>query len=146
MATQMPFAKKYGAVIAYAFGFFSILFFDIVSGKVGLWTVITAVSYGFIGIGGSLFFKKFKNNKYGYFTYAIIGTLIYDGITGLTIGPLMFGQTFREAFIGQIPFTISHLWGNIVTSVIISPLIYKWIVNNNNLDFGVLKNKILNTA
>ena len=141
LATQMPFAKKYGAVWGYIFGFFSIFLFDIVSGKVGLWTVITATVYGFVGVGAAIFFQKFKNTRFGFVKYAIIGTLIYDGLTGLTIGPLFFHQSFMESLIGQIPFTLNHLWGNIVLSIILSPLIYKWVVTNENLNFKIVWRK-----
>lgn len=144
MATQMPFAKSYGSVCAYAFGFFSILLFDIILGKVGLWTVITAVTYGFVGVAAAWFFNKFKKTPFGFVKYAIIGTLFYDGLTGLTIGPLMFHQSFMEALIGQIPFTLNHLLGNIFLSLTLSPLVYRWIVVNENLNFEIFRKKIIN--
>lgn len=62
--------------------------------------------------------------------YSIIGTIAYDALTSLTIGPLMFGQPFMNALVGQIPFTLMHLVGNAVLAVTISPLVYRWIVLN----------------
>lgn len=141
MSTQMPFTRKFGAIWGYAFGFFSIFIFDIISGKLGLWTVITSVVYGLVGVGASIFFKKFKRTRLPFVKYAIIGTLIYDGLTGLTIGPLMFHQSFQEAFLGQIPFTLNHLWGNIILAITVSPVIYKWIVTNENLNSDILLGK-----
>ena len=116
--------------------------FDFVSGKVGIWTWITALTYGLLGVGAAIFFKKLKNSRFLYLKYAIIGTIIYDAITGLTIGPLMFHMSFRDAFMGQIPFTAMHLLGNSISALIISPLIYKWIVMNENLDLGIWWKKL----
>jgi len=49
-----------------------------------------------------------NNNKWGYVRFAIIGTLFFDAVTGLLIGPLFFHQSFLSTLIGQIPFTALH--------------------------------------
>ena len=136
LATQMPFAKKYGALYGFFFGSLSILLFDIVSQKVGIWTLITGVCYGLLGVFASVFFKKQKSTRLSYLKFAVVGTIFYDALTGLTIGPLMFHQSFMESLIGQIPFTAMHLLGNCILAVTLSPLVYKWIVTNNNLNFS----------
>jgi hypothetical protein len=74
--------------------------------------------------------------------YSIIGTLVYDALTGLTIGPLMFKMPFMVALVGQIPFTLWHLAGNMVMALVFSPALYKWVLENDNLDWGVIRGKI----
>ncbi len=143
LATMMPFSKRYGAIGAFLFGFLSIALFDAATGKVGEWTWITAVAYGAVGLGSWFYFRNREGKVYQFVTYGIIGTILYDAATGLTIGPLMFGQSFQEAFFGQIPFTAMHLLGNIALSLTLSPTLYRWIVKNEVFDvsfiFGKLK-------
>jgi hypothetical protein len=64
----------------------------------------------------------------------VIGTLFFDAVTGLSIGPLFFNQSFQGALWGQIPFTLWHLMGNISFALILSPAIYKSIIENKKLD------------
>jgi uncharacterized membrane protein len=134
LATQMPFAKVYGPHIAFVFAFMSIVIFDALVGKVGIWTLIVASTYGFLGIWSVLFFKKREMKRINYVKFAVIGTLFFDAVTGLTIGPLFFNQTFMQAFIGQIPFTILHLIGNVAFAIVLSPLMYTYISTNKVLD------------
>ncbi|MBU3942101.1 MAG: hypothetical protein KKF74_04270, partial [Nanoarchaeota archaeon] len=62
------------------------------------------------------------------------GTLIYDAITGIGTGMLFFKQSFMLTLMGQIPFTLYHLAGNIVLAAIVSPLLYKWVLENKQLE------------
>lgn len=142
LTTTMPFSKKYGWFGTLIFAFFSIVLFDLATQKIGSWTLITAVAYGMIGLGAYFYFKDKDNSRKYYFIYSIIGTLAYDALTGLTIGPLMFGQSFSEAFIGQIPFTAYHLAGNIALSLTLSPYLYKWVVNNKELELASVAQRL----
>jgi uncharacterized membrane protein len=127
LATQMPFAKTYGPMVGFSFAFLSIVLFDVLVGKVGVWTIITAGAYGVLGLWSVSFFKKREMKRINYVKFAIIGTLFFDVVTGLTIGPLFFHQSFIAACIGQIPFTILHLIGNTTFAFFVSPVIYKYI-------------------
>ncbi|MBI2623147.1 MAG: hypothetical protein HYW65_01045 [Candidatus Liptonbacteria bacterium] len=129
LATAMPFAKRGGAMSGFLFGAASIFLFDIVTGTAGVWSLITASSYGLVGAGAYLFLRNRESSRASYFAYAIIGTLVYDALTGLTVGPLFFGQSFVAAVAGQIPFTMLHLLGNTVFAVTVSPLVYAWITS-----------------
>ncbi|TSC78660.1 MAG: Uncharacterized protein G01um101433_121 [Parcubacteria group bacterium Gr01-1014_33] len=142
LGTLMPFSKKYGAAGGFVFGFLSIALFDLASGMVGIWTLITGVSYGLLGVGAGFFFKNRDSSVFNYLKYAIVGTIAYDAATGLTIGPLFYGQPFMEAFYGQISFTLLHLLGNIVIAIGISPLIYRWVVLNKKLETADVFRKI----
>ena len=130
LATQMPFSKAYGSVAGFAFAFLSMVVFDLVVGKVGVWTFITALAYGLLGLWASFFFKNKKNTAWNYAKFAIMGTLAFDIVTGLSVGPLFFGQSFMSAFIGQIPFTAWHLLGNVSFALILSPALYAFVIQN----------------
>ncbi len=134
LATQMPFSKAYGPVVGFSFAFLSIVLFDVITAKVGVWTLITAFAYGVLGIWSVLFFKKREMKRMNYVKFAIIGTLFFDAVTGLTVGPLFFNQTFMQALIGQIPFTIMHLIGNVTFAYVMSPLIYTYISTSKVVD------------
>ena len=142
LTTTMPFAKKYGWLGGFVFGFFSIVLFDAAVGKVGIWTWITGATYGLLGVGAYFFFRHKNGSALNFLKYAVLGTILYDAATGLTIGPMFFGQTLRDAFFGQIPFTALHLLGNMVLSVTISPILYKWVVSNEKLEIVSLKKLI----
>lgn len=127
MTTIMPLSKTYGKIMAFAFGFLSIVLFDSITSGIGIWTLVTAVAYGLLGIGASYFFKN-RTGWMSYAGYAIFATIFYDAITGLTIGPLFFNQSFMVSLIGQIPFTALHLLSNVSFAIVLSPVIEKWLV------------------
>jgi len=142
LGTQMPFSKQYGALAGFVFAFVNIALFDIVTAKIGMWTWITALTYGVLGIASAFYFKKFKANALNYGIFAVIGTIFYDAITGLGIGPLLYGQPFMEALIGQIPFTAWHLAGNVTLAVFLSPTIHRWIISNEKIEFPYIINRV----
>lgn len=127
MASIMPLGKIYGRWMAFFFGFVSIVLFDAITSGLGIWTLITALAYGILGVGATYFFKNRSGWK-NYAIYAVFATIFYDAITGLTIGPLVFGMPFMVAFMGQIPFTALHLLGNVSFAIVLSPVIERWIV------------------
>lgn len=126
MASIMPLGKVYGGIYSFAFGFFSIVLFDSVTSGLGIWTLVTAFAYGFLGLGANYFFKNRSGWK-NYALYAVIATIFYDAVTGLTIGPLFFHQSFIVSLIGQIPFTLMHLLGNVSFAIVLSPVIERWV-------------------
>lgn len=138
LSAVMPFGKRYGVVGSFCFGFLGIIAFDAVTSGIGMWTFITAVSYGLLGIGAHFFFKGRKASILNFVGYGIVGTLVYDAVTGLTIGPLLYGQSLASAFVGQIPFTLMHLAGTVTFSIVVSPLLYRWVVRNDALELPAL--------
>jgi energy-coupling factor transport system substrate-specific component len=130
LATQMPFSRIYGKIAGFSFAFFSIILYDILTGKVGSWTFITAVIYGFLGLWAIKYFKNKKNSKWDYAKFAIMGTILFDISTGFLIGPLFFNQPLMGAIIGQIPFTGLHLLGNVSFALLLSPVIYTYTIKN----------------
>jgi uncharacterized membrane protein len=134
LATQMPFSKEYGKKAAFLFAFSSIFLYDLITSKIGIWTLITALTYGLLGIWASVYLKNKQNNSWNYTKFAVIGTIFYDSVTGLLIGPIFFDQPFASALLGQIPFTILHLIGNISFAFVLSPCIYHLIIKNKTFE------------
>ena len=126
MATLMPVSKRYGGFAGFIYGALSIVLFDAITGRVGLWTLITALSYGAIGAWASYAFAKKRPTTGDFVKFSIVATLSYDFVTGVLMGPALFGMSFTAAFIGQIPFTGYHLLGNILLSALVAPALLKW--------------------
>jgi len=134
LATAMPFSRAYGKVAGFLFAFGSIVLFDLIVGKVGVWTFITAAAYGLVGFSAALYFKNKKNTTWNYAKFAVISTIFFDAVTGFTIGPIFFGQPFVAAVIGQIPFTALHLLGNVSFALVLSPALYTFAIQNKKLE------------
>ena len=136
LATQMPFGRIYGSIAAFMFGAASIVVYDSFTSGVGIWTLVTAVVYGLLGIGASIFFKN-RTGRLNYVKYAIVATIVYDLVTGLSVGPIFFGQSFVGAFVGQIPFTALHLLGNVAFAIVLSPVIEMWAMKESSAEVSV---------
>lgn len=129
MATTMPLGKVYGKLAGFLFGSLSIVIYDSITSGIGVWTAITAVAYGLVGVGASIYFANRKGWR-NYALYAIFATILYDALTGLSLGPLFFGQSFASAVVGQIPFTLLHLLGNVAFAIVLSPAIEMWAMRS----------------
>jgi len=142
LATMMPMSRAYGAFMGFSFAVLSILLYDVTTGTLGMQTFFTALSYGILGLWATYYFKKNKlarrggANRWGYVRFAIIGTLVFDSLTGLTIGPIFFHQSLFETFVLQIPFTALHLLGNITFAFILSPTIYNLLIKKKENKFA----------
>jgi len=145
MSTMMPFAKKWGWLAGAGFTLIAILGYDVITGTLGVWSLSTAGTYMFLGILAGLWFKNRESTTKNYVIFAIFGTLVYDAITGIVFGVILFDMPFWLAFTGQIPFTAYHLAGNIVLAALVSPALYKWIITNPKLELGFILNKFKKT-
>ncbi len=128
LAAQMPLARVYGSIAGLSFAFFGIVVYDFLTSGLGMWTLVTAVTYGLLGLWAVAYFKNKKNSSLDYVKFAIISTILFDAVTGLSIGPLFFHQSFSVALAGQIPFTLLHLLGNSAFAFLLSPIIYNFIL------------------
>jgi uncharacterized membrane protein len=126
LATVMPLSKRYGAVQSFLFAVLSIVVYDALTSGWGSWTLMTAVSYGTLGIVSHRYFKNRKATRGNFVIFSILGVLAYDIVTGVVAGPLMYGQSFSAAIAGQIPFTVLHLLGAVMFAAVVSPALYKW--------------------
>jgi len=138
LATTMPMSKAYGAFMGFSFAVLSILLYDVITGTLGVQTFFTATAFGILGLWSAHYFNKNKTNKtnkWSYVRFAIFGTLFYDALTGLTVGPIFFHQSFMTSIVGQIPFTALHLIGNIIFAYTLSPAIYNFLVRKKKQKF-----------
>ncbi|MFH1175074.1 MAG: hypothetical protein V1725_08155 [archaeon] len=143
MTTTLPFSKKWGWAAGALFGMLSIVLFDLIHPtpgfpRFGIWTLVTAVLYGLVGVAAGLYLKKREGTILRYTGFAVIATLVYDFLTGPIMSSMIFNMPFSTALIGQIPFTLMHLLGNVIGAAIISPLLYRWVVDNRRLDTNAL--------
>ena len=141
LATVMPFSKRYGLFGSFSFGFFGIVLYDAVTSGWGMWTVVTAVCYGLLGVGARLFFKNREASVRNFLTFGIPATVLYDAVT-MMIGPLFNAQSWALALSGQLPCTLMHLLGTVVFATLLSPALYRWVIQNEALEFSLLWSRV----
>jgi hypothetical protein len=125
----MPLTKRFGAFETFAFAFSSIFIYDAITSGIGSWTWATASVYGLVGVAAAIFFQTRSFSRANFVAFGVCATLVYDILTGLTIGPLFFGQSFSIALAGQIPFTALHLAGTVLFSLTVSPILSAWLAS-----------------
>ena len=126
MASLMPTARKYGAIVGFLFGFLSIFLYDCLT-HFGSWTWIAGITYGLVGAFSALYFSKFKSSIFNFAIFAGFATIFYDLIIGVLFAPI-FGETMLAALLLQIPFTALHLAGNVGFAITLSPIINRWLL------------------
>jgi hypothetical protein len=127
MAVMLPCAKR-GRVAAVAFPVVAMVLFDILSRRVGIWTAVTAGTYGLLGLGFSFAYSALgkRGRRIGPATFlvsGVVGVLVFDFITGPILSSAMFRMSFAQAFVGQIPFTLKHLASVSAYTVVVSPML-----------------------
>jgi len=128
MAVALPYAKQKRAWMAVAFPVLAMVLFDCLSAKVGVWTVVTAATYGLLGFGFSLLYRKRaalgrRTAPFTYLASGAAGVLVFDFVTGPIMSSALFGMGFGQAFVGQIPFTLWHLASVSAYALVVSPVI-----------------------
>ena len=96
------------------------------------------IGHGAVGVFGAYFLINKTAGAGNFVVASIIGTLFFDFVTGILMGPLMFGQPWGEALFGQIPFTLRHLLGNIFFAVALALWFYRKIMINPSWQFSQL--------
>lgn len=125
MAVMLPCSKR-GRVAAVAFPVAAMVLFDVLSRRVGVWTAVTAGTYGILGLAFAHVYRSLarrgRNVGTGTFLVSgIAGVLVFDFVTGPVMSSLLFRMSFGQAFIGQIPFTLWHLASVSAYAVVVSP-------------------------
>ena len=127
MAVMLPCAKQ-GRVAAVAFPVVAMVLFDILSGRVGTWTAVTAGTYGLLGLAFAFVYAALvrRGRAIGTATFlvsGVVGVLVFDFITGPILSSAMFRMSFAQAFVGQIPFTLKHLASVSAYTIVVSPVL-----------------------
>lgn len=146
MSTMMPFSKKWGWLSGMVFCLLSVISYDLITNTLGVWSIMTAGTYAMLGVLSGFYFKKRESSIKNYIRFSIFATLVFDAITGIGTGMLFFNQPFWLTFTGQVPFTMYHLGGNIFFSATVSPLLYRWVLQNPSLETNRIVNKVLSRA
>lgn len=130
MGTMLPFARKYNGLSAAIFAFLTMFTFDLVTNNFGIWTLVTATTYGLIGFVFARLLPYFKKvNIFTYLKSGVVGVLIFDIVTGPIMSTFLFNQSFITTVIMQIPFTLMHLASVVLFILIITPIIDVTIIN-----------------
>ncbi len=132
MAVMLPCAKR-GRLAAVTFPALSMVVFDALSGRVGTWTLVTAATYGLIGLGFSLAYSALAKRGHSigvpaFLVSGVVGVLAFDFITGPVMSSALFHISFAQAFVGQIPFTIKHLASVSAYALVVSPVL-DWVLS-----------------
>jgi hypothetical protein len=142
MGCMLPFAKQNRWWQASLFAFLTMVSFDLITSGIGRWTWVTAGTYAALGILFHFTYKRMKKVQLKhYLGSGVIGVLIFDFVTGVLFGPAMFGMSYMQAFIGQIPFTILHLLTVSGFVLILTPLLDRAIVSNPALEDSAVLSK-----
>lgn len=126
MAASLPYAKRYGALLGAGFAFLGMVAYDFISGRLGLWTVYTGIAYAAVGYAAGSFLKGKAAGWKAFAGFGAAGTLFFDFTTALAFG-WQFGQTLEVTLLGQVPFTLYHLAGNVAFCAVFSPLLYRHV-------------------
>jgi len=109
MACILPASRK-SVFKAALFAFAAMVFFDIITMKLGPWTLVTSVTYAALALFFAFCFKRLKKVHFRHFIgLSAVGVILFDIITGPIMSTLMFNQPLWFSIIGQIPFTLFHL-------------------------------------
>jgi hypothetical protein len=143
LSTVMPLSKNFSRVLSVLFPFASIVLYDFLTAGIGGHTWSVAFTYSAIGLASYFYFQR-KSLSYKHTVpFTIYSILFFDIVTGLIIGPAFGSQTFMTALVGQIPFTLLHLMGGALFTLVATPAISKFLTTNY---FDVLKVKSTKTA
>ncbi len=135
LGATFPIGKRMGRWTAALFSALAIVSFDLISNRIGFWTVYTALAYGAVGYAAGRFFENRPSRwamKYRL-GFAVASTVAYDGLTAAAFG-WQFGQPLAVTIAGQLPFTAYHLLGNALAVTVLAPLLDQVLFENPALE------------
>ncbi len=143
MGCMLPFSRQDRWWQGALFALVTMISFDFITMKVGMWTVVTALTYAGLGLLFHFAYKRIGKVKLKhYLGSGVVGVLIFDFVTGVLFGPAMFGMSFVQAFIGQIPFTVMHLLTVSGFILILTPLLDRAVISNPALEDSAVLNRL----
>lgn len=123
MGFALPAAKNEPWWKGALFAFVVMFSFDILTGHLGLWTIVTSLTYAAVILLFHFFLKNKKSTMKLFLGSGAVAVLIFDFITGPVMSSFMFGQSFIVTLIMQIPFTLLHIVSVSFSILIISPFL-----------------------
>jgi len=118
-------ALVYGPIYGFIIGASIMVIADFMVGLVGLWTIYTALAYGFVGfLAGVIGIFKKKFTRVELAALAFVLTIIFDAIA-MTAFAFQFGISLSIAAINQIPVTLIHAAGNTLLAFVFAPVLIK---------------------
>jgi hypothetical protein len=124
MGSMLGFAKRDNWWRPVLFAMLSMMLFDLITQRLGVWTIGTSLVYGLLALGFYFGFKKIKKmDLTKYVGASVIGVLIFDFLTGPVMSSIVFDVVFFRALVAQLPFTAFHLMSGVVFTVIFVPVI-----------------------
>ncbi len=143
MGCMLPFSRQDKWWQGALFALLTMVSFDFITMRVGIWTAVTALTYASLGLLFHFAYKRIGKVKLKhYLGSGVVGVLIFDFVTGVLFGPAIFGVGFLQAFIGQIPFTVMHLVTVTGFILILTPLLDRAIISNPVLEDASVLNRL----
>ncbi len=135
MAFMLPFSRQDKWFHSAVFAFLTMFLFDIFTSGIGVWTWITAVTYACLGVAAHFLFKRTqKVSLKAYLGVGVVSVLVFDLVTGVFFGPVLFGVPIWAAFLGQIPFTLLHLLTVSFYIVVLTPFLDRHLIGAQVLE------------
>ncbi len=118
-------ALVYGPIYGFIIGASVMVIADLMIRLVGLWTLYTALAYGFVGfLAGIVGMIKKNFSRVELAGLSFILTILFDAIS-MTAFALQFAIPLPIAAISQIPVTIIHTAGNTLLAFLFAPSLMK---------------------
>jgi len=143
MGVMLPYSRQNKWYDSAAFAALTMISFDFITNALGIWTIITALTYAGLGLLFNLIYLNRKITLKTYISSGIIGVLLFDFITGPIMSSWLFNMSFTDAFFGQIPFTLWHLFSVTMFVGLLTPLLDKHLIHNPAIEDSKLLNKWL---
>ena len=122
------------------FAFVTMVSFDVITGWLGIWTLVTATTYAGLSILFYFAFQKLKKVKLRHYLLSgVWGVLIFDFITGPIMSSMLWNMSFEMSLLGQIPFTIFHLATVTGFVLVLTPLLDRIVIENPSLEDAQVK-------
>ena len=128
MGFILPAAKREKWWKAPLFAFLAMATFDLISGHLGIWTIITSVTYAAIALSYTFLLKGAKPSLSTYIPAGIAGVIAFDTITGPLMSTFLFSQPLWLSVLGQVPFTLMHIVSASFSILLITPFLDKAVM------------------
>ena len=142
MGMMLPYSRQERWWVSPLFAFITMASFDVLTNKIGIWTLVTSFTYAAIALVFQFAYRRMRPTMGSYLVSGAFGVLVFDFVTGPVMSSYMFGMSFAEAFFGQVPFTALHLLSVSFFVLFLTPILDKSLIDNIALEDTVVMKKI----